>query len=109
MSLRNISLRDRDEAGEPGFRGQKIVVGSVEASWTLHVREPEPDGKDPALAVVEEGEVHAVGQRLRAAGERAAADTPSLGGAVLVPPAHEAEERVSPENRFRGIGLLHGA
>ena len=41
--LRDVTLRDGDEAGQPRFRRQQIVEGGVESSWSLGVGEAVSD------------------------------------------------------------------
>ena len=69
MLLGDVPLRDRDEAGETGLGREQIVVGGIEPSRTLLIRQPVPDGENPAIPVVQEREVHRVRDRLRAIGQ----------------------------------------
>ena len=64
--LRHVALRDRDEAREPRFRCEQIVVRAIEPSRSVRICEPVSDREDPAAAIVEKLEPHAVGERRRA-------------------------------------------
>ena len=55
-----VALGDADEARQPRFRGQEVVVGRVEAARPFGVGQTIADGEDPALRVVEEAEAHPV-------------------------------------------------
>ena len=68
--LRHVALGDRDKAGQPRFGRQQVVEGVVRAARTVRVREAIADGEHAAAPVVQEGEVHRVGETCRACGER---------------------------------------
>src|SRR5436190_12819472 len=69
VAVGDIALGDGDEAGQAGLGSQKVVVGRIETAGALGVREAIADGEDLALAVVEEGEAHAVDESEGARGE----------------------------------------
>ena len=104
--LRHLAPGDGDEAGEPGFRRQQVVVRGVEAARPLGVGEPEADREDPALAVVEELPVHGVGERVAATGEvRGGARAGRRVGAVAVVHRRSASsERPVPLGDLVGLG-----
>ena len=66
MRLRDVALGDRDEAGQPRFGREQIVVRGVEAAGAFGVRRAVADRQQAALLVVEQAEVHAVGEHRRA-------------------------------------------
>jgi hypothetical protein len=68
--LRNVALRNGDEARQPRFRRQQIVEGAVESSGSFGVGEAEANRKNAPPAVVQKVEVHGVGERGHASGER---------------------------------------
>ena len=57
---RHVALGDRDEAGQPRFGGEQVVVRRIEAARALGVGEPIADREQLPLRVEEEAEVHAV-------------------------------------------------
>ncbi len=80
--LRHLVAGDGDEAGQPGLRGEKVVVRRVEPSGPVRVGEAEPDREETARRVVEELPPHAVGERADRAGLR--------------PPVNRASPRARP-------------
>ncbi len=65
VRFRHVAFRDRDEAGEPRFRGKQIVVRVVETAGAFCVRGPVADRQQAPFLVVEQPEVHAVGEDRR--------------------------------------------
>ena len=59
--LRDVTLGDRHEAGEPCLRGEEVVEGAIEPSGTVGILQAVADGENPAPAVVQKIEAHAVG------------------------------------------------
>ena len=64
--LRDVALRDGDEAGQPRLGGEEVVVVSVAAVRGDIVA----DVEEASSLVVEEGEVHRLEERLGVPGER---------------------------------------
>src|SRR5256885_14625720 len=58
----DIAFGDGDEAGQAGLGSQKGVVGKIETAGALSVRKAIGEGGKLAVAGVEEGEAHAVGE-----------------------------------------------
>ena len=63
MSFRYVALGDGYEACEARLGGQEIVVRRIEAAKALCIGRTIADRQQPSLIVVEQAEVHAVGQR----------------------------------------------
>ena len=57
----DVTLGDRDEAGEPRFRGEQIVAPMIEAAFRDAVAKRE----DLARGIEEEAELHPVEELLR--------------------------------------------
>ena len=49
MRFGHVALGDRDEAGQPRFRSEQIVVRGIEPARALRVREAIADREQPAL------------------------------------------------------------
>ena len=58
--LRDVTLGNRHEAGEPCLRGEEVVEGAIEPSRTAGILQAVPDRENPAPAIVEKVEAHAV-------------------------------------------------
>ena len=58
--LRDVTLGDRHEAGEARLRGEEVVEGAIEPSGTAGILQAVADGENPAPAVVQKIEAHAV-------------------------------------------------
>src|SRR2546421_5300905 len=69
VAVGDIAFGDGDEAGQASLGSQKVVVGRIETTGALGVREAIADGEDLALPVVEEVEAHAVDESEGARGE----------------------------------------
>ena len=67
MLLRHVPFGDGDEARQPRFRRQQIVVRAIGAPWAIGVGQAVSDREHAAPAVVQELEPHRIGQQRRAA------------------------------------------
>ena len=54
VRLWNVAFGDGDEAREPRFRGEQIVIRGVQASGAVCVRRTIADRQQPALLVIEQ-------------------------------------------------------
>ena len=62
----DVALGDRHEAGETGFRGEKVVVARIQRT----VVDAEPDREQLADGIEQEVEFHLPGESLRQVGDR---------------------------------------
>jgi hypothetical protein len=69
VRLRNLAPGDRDEAREPGFRRQQVVVRRIELARDLGLSQAITDREQAPFPVVEEVEPHLVRERSGAPGE----------------------------------------
>ena len=69
VRLGDIALRDGDEARQPRFRSEQIVVRVIEAAWALGIRRAITHGQQTSRLVVQQAELHPVRKRDRALGE----------------------------------------
>ena len=63
MPLRHVAARDGKEARQARFRGEQVVVRRIEPARLFGVGQPVADREQLAGAVVQEAEMHLVGQR----------------------------------------------
>ena len=103
--LRNVTLDDRHETGEPRFQRQQVVERGIQASRSVGVSETVANGEDAAPAVIQELEPHVTGERRQPAGERPQhLDAHVWGSAVRLSTADE--HRLAPVTECRRQNLV---
>ena len=106
VHLRHVALRDGNETGEPGFRREQVIVRGIEAGGAEGVGQTEANREQPALAVVQEREVHLV-EVDRGAGRERFQPRRVLGrGAVVLHQRPQADRQR--EQRPREVAAVDG-
>ncbi len=70
VHLRHVPLGDREEAGQPGFGRQQIVVGRIQPAGAVGIRQAVPDREQLPDGIQQEAEVHGLEEHVRARRQR---------------------------------------